>query len=109
MLAPSPRKATDRRRMMLSLAPSAAGVAVVGWVALGGGPSVSPSVAPAAFVAAVPPSPVVKDAASAPVVTLASSDRLQEYLVAHHARSSLSHVAPAAGGVRSVAMVRSVP
>ena len=119
VLAPPRRKENDSRRMLLSLAASAAGVAVVGWVALGGSPAnlpKTPAVEQAAILAAVPPA-VVKEATTtpaaapvaAPVAALASPEKLHEYLVAHHARAPMTQMAPAAGGVRSVAMVRAVP
>ncbi len=123
VLAPPRRKENDSRRMLLSLAASAAGVAVVGWVALGGSSAnlpKTPAVEQVAILAAVPPA-VEKEAtptpaaapvaapAAAPVAAVASPEKLHEYLVAHHARAPMTQMAPAAGGVRSVAMVRAVP
>lgn len=90
VLAPA-RRQGGWRRPVLALAASAAGVALVGVLALAPAPERE---APSSLAAA----PTAKAPAR-----LAVSPRLQEYLVAHQAHS------PAAGasrGVRTVAMAR---
>lgn len=90
VLAPRPRPA-QWRRPALALAASAAGVAVVGWLAL----------APATKPAGVD---VARIARSAPQVAPQSTPRLQEYLVAHHAYAPGGAMVGGARNVRTVSV-----
>lgn len=91
VLAPRPRTA-DWRRPALALAASAAGVAVVGWLAVQ--PADDASRRPAANMARL-------EARPAATVQPAATPRLQEYLVAHQAYAP----AGAAVGARNIRTV----
>lgn len=83
------------RSSALALAATLAGVAVVGWLALGAGPS--PRVAPPlAQRAGTPPVAAVEPARQA------ASD-MQEYLIAHQAQSSSLQFRGGAEHIRTVA------
>ncbi|MBP8897620.1 MAG: sigma-E factor negative regulatory protein [Sulfuritalea sp.] len=93
VMAPAPRRAPVWQRPLLALAASAAGVAVVAWLALtpdGGLPTTA-----AGGLAVARPGPVVAQAQSTP--------RLQEYLVAHQAHSPGGVIGGAARNIRTVA------
>ena len=93
VLAPKPGRAIDWRRPALALAASAAGVAVVAWLALTPGGEPSPLLATAL--------PGMK---RLPVVAqLQSTPRLQEYLVAHQAYAPAGAMAGGARNIRTVA------
>lgn len=93
VLAPSARQAMDWPRPWLALAASAAGVSLVGVLALTPATGRDPAVA-----MAVAPVPAAATVAAKPA-GLAATPRLQEYLVAHQAH------APAAGTSRSIRTV----
>jgi len=93
VMAPPPRRAPAWQRPVLALAASAAGVAVVAWLALAPDGNVLP--AGAGSLVAVTPGPVVAQAQSTP--------RLQEYLVAHQAYAPGGVVGGAARNIRTVA------
>ncbi len=112
VLAP---KASPRRelwhRNLLALAATAAGVAVVSWLALGTRQAVEPeTVAIAqkpAQVAAISKKDeaivAVRDGASAAPLVRQASDDMQEYLIAHEAQSSLLQFRGGAEHIRTVA------
>lgn len=90
VLAPAPRRNMEWQRPALALAASAAGVAVVAWLALV--PAKEP-VVPAGLAAQ--PAPVVARSQSTP--------RLQEYLVAHQAYAPSGAMVGGARNIRTVA------
>ena len=92
VLAPQAAARQDRARPALALAASAAGVAVVAWLALAPAPEAELPARVAAVTARAVPVPA----------TVASTPRLQEYLVAHQAYSSAG---PMAGGARNIRTV----
>jgi sigma-E factor negative regulatory protein RseA len=109
-LAPSARRTSERLRPFMALAASAAGVAVVAWVGFGN--PESPTTGQIAQVSGVSPLAVV----SAPALEAAGetkkpmpSERLQEYLVAHHAYAPTAAVVSSTRHVRTVSMERGVP
>ncbi len=92
VLAPAPRRALAWQRPALALAASAAGVAVVAWLALaplGDGVASRP-----AELAAVKQAPVAKSQ---------STPRLQEYLLAHQAYAPGGALVGGARNIRTVA------
>ena len=95
VLAPHPSPRRDPARPALALAATLAGVAVVGWLALGPDAELAPSpveqVAPRVVAQAGP--------AAQPAPQVVATPRLQEYLVAHQA-----HGAPV-GGTRNIRTV----
>lgn len=94
VMAPAPRRAPAWQRPVLALAASAAGVAVVAWLALAPGADGLP--AGAGGLAAAKPGPVVAQIQSTP--------RLQEYLVAHQAYAPGGVIGGAARNIRTVAV-----
>jgi sigma-E factor negative regulatory protein RseA len=82
IIAPQPRRAKGWDRPLMALAASAAGVAVVGWMALspqfGGGPGHSVEIARGG----------APEAAKVALVTPAAQGEMQQYLVAHQAHAS---------------------
>jgi sigma-E factor negative regulatory protein RseA len=95
VMAPAPRRTLEWRRPALALAASAAGVAVVGWLALAsGGDAVSID---AASLAATKAGPAMAQMQSTP--------RLQEYLVAHQAYAPGGAMVGGARNIRTVAAV----
>lgn len=94
VMAPAPRHAPAWRRPVLALAASAAGVAVVAWLALAPDGNGLPAGANGLVVAK--PGPVLAQAQSTP--------RLQEYLVAHQAYAPGGVVGGAARNIRTVAV-----
>lgn len=92
VMAPAPRRRTEWRRPALALAASAAGVALVAWLALAPG---SDGV-PARQAVAAKPGPVV-------VANSQSTPRLQEYLVAHQAYAPGGAMVGGARNIRTVA------
>jgi sigma-E factor negative regulatory protein RseA len=95
VMAPAPRRALEWRRPALALAASAAGVAVVGWLALA--PGGEAGSIDAAGLAAPKSGPVVASTQSTP--------RLQEYLVAHQAYAPGGAMVGGARNIRTVAAV----
>ena len=97
VMAPASRRASAWQRPLLALAASAAGVAVVAWLALAPDGSGLPAGPPAATggLAAARPGPVVAQTQSTP--------RLQEYLVAHQAYAPGGVIGGAARNIRTVA------
>jgi sigma-E factor negative regulatory protein RseA len=93
VMAPASRRAPAWQRPLLALAASAAGVAVVAWLALT--PEASGLPAGAGGLAAARPGPVVAQSQSTP--------RLQEYLVAHQAHAPGGVIGGAARNIRTVA------
>ena len=93
VIAPATRRAAAWQRPLLALAASAAGVAVVAWLALTPDGNAVP--AAAGGLAAARPGPVVAQAQSTP--------RLQEYLVAHQAYAPGGVIGGAARNIRTVA------
>lgn len=92
VMAPKPRRAIEWRRPVLALAASAAGVALVAWLAL----------APGADGGV--PAGEARLASAKPVPTVAqSTPRLQEYLVAHQAYAPGGTMVGGARNIRSVA------
>jgi len=94
VMAPTSRRTHEWQRPVLALAASAAGVAVVAWLALapvadGGAPGGAPGLASAK------PALVVAQAQSTP--------RLQEYLVAHQAYAPGGAMVGGARNIRTVA------
>jgi sigma-E factor negative regulatory protein RseA len=93
VMAPAARRTPAWQRPLLALAASAAGVAVVAWLALspdGGGLPAGPG-----GLAATKAGPVVAQSQSTP--------RLQEYLVAHQAHAAGGVIGGAARNIRTVA------
>ncbi len=95
VLAPAPRRPAAWQRPALALAASAAGVAVVAWLALAPGGQEGVPVA-AGNLAGVKQGPVVAQTQSTP--------RLQEYLVAHQAYAPSGVIGGAARNIRTVAV-----
>ena len=97
VMAPASRRAPPWQRPLLALAASAAGVAVVAWLALSPNGSGLPASLPAGAggLAAAKAGPVVAQAESTP--------RLQEYLVAHQAHAPGGVIGGAARNIRTVA------
>ena len=91
-MAPKPRRVIEWQRPVLALAASAAGVALVAWLALapgadGGAPAGEARLASAKQGSALAP----------------STPRLQEYLVAHQAYAPGGTMVGGARNIRSVA------
>lgn len=121
VLAPrwsSPRHEVWRRNLV-ALAATIAGVAVVGWLALGTGQAPQPETVAQALPAQKVVAVATKDSAIVPVsdsaavsaeqpVRQASSD-MQEYLIAHEAQSSLLQFRGGAEHIRTVAAVGMAP
>jgi sigma-E factor negative regulatory protein RseA len=100
------------RRNLMALAATLAGVAIVGWLALGSSQSPQPEIvaqnAPAQVAVATARN---EDAAAVPAtqpVRQASLD-MQEYLIAHEAQSSLLEFRGGAEHIRTVAAVGMAP
>jgi sigma-E factor negative regulatory protein RseA len=95
VMAPMPRRSQGWQRPALALAASAAGVAVVGWLALapgdGGFPVANGNLAGARQAQVV-------------VAQTQSTPRLQEYLVAHQAYAPSGVIGGAARNIRTVAV-----
>jgi len=99
VMAPAPRRKLEWQRPALALAASAAGVAVVAWLALAPSGDGSPAVATGPVVATGP-------ASAKPEMVLAqslSTPRLQEYLLAHQAYSPGGVIVGGARNIRTVA------
>lgn len=93
-------------RPLLALAASAAGVAVVAWVALGDGPSVLPgSVSPMAAAVATATS-VATVPGEAALTPLDRGKELRDYLLAHHAHAPVVTMAEGTRYVRTVSLER---
>lgn len=115
VLAPQPSRHREvLRRNLMALAATLAGVAVVGWLALGTNPSpehetvAQNETAPAVVaVARKDASPTMAVAVAQPVPP-ASAD-MQEYLIAHEAQSSLLEFRGGAEHIRTVAAVGMAP
>jgi sigma-E factor negative regulatory protein RseA len=97
IMAPKPGREIEWRRPALALAASAAGVAVVAWLALAPGRDPSPLLATVA--PAVKRVPLVAQSQS----QLQSTPRLQEYLVAHQAYAPAGAMVGGARNIRTVA------
>ena len=97
VMAPAPRPAAAWQRPLLALAASAAGVAVVAWLALTPDGSGLPAGLPAGTggLATAKVGPIVAQSQSTP--------RLQEYLVAHQAHAPGGVIGGAARNIRTVA------
>lgn len=118
VLAPQPsRRSEVLRRNLLALAATLAGVAIVGWLALGTSPSSQHETVaqnaslPAAVTMAKNDGTSVRDAAAviaARSAPQASAD-MQEYLIAHEAQSSLLEFRGGAEHIRTVAAVGMAP
>jgi sigma-E factor negative regulatory protein RseA len=93
VMAPASRRAPAWQRPLLALAASAAGVAVVAWLALTPDGKLPPTAA--GGLASVNPVQVATQAQSTP--------RLQEYLVAHQAHAPGGVIGGAARNIRTVA------
>lgn len=93
VMAPKPGRVIEWKRPALALAASAAGVAVVAWLALTPGSEPSPLLATAP--AAVKRLPAIAQSQSTP--------RLQEYLVAHQAYAPSGAMVGGARNIRTVA------
>lgn len=93
VMAPATRRAPAWQRPLLALAASAAGVAVVAWLALA--PDANSLPAGGGGLAAAKAGPVVAQSQSTP--------RLQEYLVAHQAHAPGGVIGGAARNIRTVA------
>ena len=93
IMAPKPGRVIEWQRPALALAASAAGVAVVAWLALTPGSEPTPLLATA--LPAVKRLPVVAHSQSTP--------RLQEYLVAHQAYAPAGAMVGGARNIRTVA------
>lgn len=93
VMAPASRRAPAWQRPLLALAASAAGVAVVAWLALSPDGKLPPTAA--GGLASVTPVQVATQAQSTP--------RLQEYLVAHQAHAPGGVIGGAARNIRTVA------
>ena len=93
VMAPLSRRAPAWQRPLLALAASAAGVAVVAWLALA--PDESGLPAGTGGLATAKAGPVVAQSQSTP--------RLQEYLVAHQAHAPGGVIGGAARNIRTVA------
>lgn len=94
VLAPKPRRSDEWRRPALALVASAAGVAVVAWLALSPGRETSP------LLAGVP----AGGQRVAATVQSQSSPRLQEYLVAHQAYAPSGAMVGGARNIRTVSV-----
>jgi sigma-E factor negative regulatory protein RseA len=114
VLAPvASRRKETLHRNLLALAATLAGVAVVGWLALGSNQSpqvetVAQAGAPAATIAKA--EQAARGAAAVPVAQVrpAPSD-MQEYLIAHETQSSLLEFRGGAEHFRTVAAVGTAP
>ena len=91
VLAPQVRQASHLARSSLALAATAAGAAVVAWIA------VTPPQDPPRALATVQP----------PVATLQPNGRLREYLVAHQTYSPSNRIQGGTSYVRTVSAARS--
>lgn len=96
VMAPAPRRPSAWQRPALALAASAAGVAVVAWLALAPGDPGMPAGAGGLAGAKPAQAPILAQAQSTP--------RLQEYLVAHQAYAPSGVIGGAARNIRTVAM-----
>lgn len=103
VLAPLNKRKADRPHPLMALAATVAGVAVVGWVALGN-PEIS-SLGPPQMLATA--KPAVDSAVEK--VKLVENEKLHDYLLAHHAHAPTAAVATGARYVRTVSMERSAP
>jgi len=97
VMAPAPRRKLEWQRPALALAASAAGVAVVAWLALAPAGIGGPAVASGPAVATAPAG--VKQE----MVLAQSTPRLQEYLLAHQAYSPGGVIVGGARNIRTVA------
>lgn len=122
VLAPRALGAQRRHHPLLALAASVAGVAVVGWLALAGGPQAPASGENLAFN-----TPVTAPGAVSPGLTfVATPDNaargtpralekrpvqadMSEYLLAHHAQSPASHLYDTTQQIRTVALTAARP
>ena len=93
VMAPVHRRGVTWQRPLLALAASAAGVAVVAWLALAPGGELAPAREP--VLASAKPATVAAQAQSTP--------RLQEYLVAHQAYAPGGAMIGGARNIRTVA------
>lgn len=91
VLAPPARRPVTVLRSATALAASLTGVAVVGWLAL----------SPPASQTAIPPV-----AQSAKPATAGTSERMQEYLMAHQAYSPSSRIQGGASYIRTISASR---
>lgn len=91
VMAPARRTTADWQRPVLALAASAAGVAVVAWLALSPGSDATPA-----------SSGNLADAKAA--VVAQATPRLQEYLVAHQAYAPAGAMVGGARNIRTVAV-----
>ena len=94
VMAPKPRRMPEWQRPAFALAASAAGVAVVAWLALA--PGADRGLAGTAALAGT-------KAESAVVAQVRSTPRLQEYLVAHQAHAPGGGIIGGARNIRTVA------
>lgn len=90
VMAPGPRRMPEWQRPVLALAASAAGVAVVAWLALAPAGDGGPALAAGQAVATVLAQP-------------RSTPRLQEYLLAHQAYAPGGAIVGGARNIRTVA------
>lgn len=91
LAAPRTRRGEHRLRAAMALAATAAGVAVVAWIALG----MQTSMQSRQVVAQAQSKP-------APVVPAAANNRLQEYMVAHQTYSPANRILGGTAYVRTV-------
>ncbi|MDP1605459.1 MAG: sigma-E factor negative regulatory protein [Rhodocyclaceae bacterium] len=111
VLAPRKLQLARRRNPMLALAAAAAGVAVVGWLALADNAQFSPMESRLAAVSGSAARAVQSNAAGAayavpPAPTFEAAQRsdMSEYLLAHHTQSATFRLGDNAGHVRTVTM-----
>lgn len=100
VLAPRSPSRFSWRQPALALAASAAGVAVVAWLALG--PGLGSQVAPQWAGAG---QPGVKAGSVATPMQLVSRDNMQEYLMAHQTHASRLHLQGGTQHVRTISVV----
>lgn len=99
LLAPRSRRGGQQFRASLAVAATAAGVALVAWVALG--PAASPPV-PTPALARAPASASAGVAERVASGRSEASGRLQEYMVAHQTYSPANHILGGTAYVRTV-------
>ena len=101
VMAPGPRRMPEWQRPVLALAASAAGVAVVAWLALAPTGDGGPALATGPAVATGPAS-ARQETVLVPVLAR-STPRLQEYLLAHQAYAPGGAIVGGARNIRTVA------
>lgn len=107
VMAPGPRRMPEWQRPVLALAASAAGVAVVAWLALApagdGGPALAAGQAVATGPASARQETVLAPVLAPVLAQSRSTPRLQEYLLAHQAYAPGGAIVGGARNIRTVA------